>query len=84
MVGYSSAPPDYEPLKELVKHHIESFDHMVSYGLETMLVSISPVEVFDPFTKKKLRNILHFRFSHSLIHVLFGCSEIVGTKCKRL
>lgn len=55
MVGYSSAPPDYEPLKELVKHHIESFDHMVSYGLETMLVSISPVEVFDPFTKKKLR-----------------------------
>lgn len=55
MVGYSSAPPDYEPLKELVKHHIESFDHMVSYGLETMLASISPVEVFDPFTKKKLR-----------------------------
>nr|XP_016465898.1 PREDICTED: DNA-directed RNA polymerase I subunit 2-like [Nicotiana tabacum] len=46
---------DYSALKELFSHHIESFDHMVDNGLETMLLSIKPVEVLDSFSKLKLR-----------------------------
>ncbi|KAI3444963.1 hypothetical protein Pfo_001628 [Paulownia fortunei] len=46
---------DYEALRELFKHHIDSFDHMVEYGLETMLLNIKPVEVFDSFSNLKLR-----------------------------
>ncbi|PIN12704.1 DNA-directed RNA polymerase [Handroanthus impetiginosus] len=46
---------DYEALREIFKHHIDSFDHMVEYGLETMLMSIKPVEVFDSFSNLKLR-----------------------------
>ncbi|KAL8495941.1 hypothetical protein ACS0TY_019892 [Phlomoides rotata] len=49
---------DYEAFRELFRHHIDSFDHMVEYGLEKMLMSIKPVEVFDSFAKLKLRNIL--------------------------
>ncbi|XP_057512006.1 DNA-directed RNA polymerase I subunit 2 isoform X1 [Actinidia eriantha] len=48
-------PTDYEPLRDLVRHHIESFDFMVEKGLEDMLMAIKPVEVFDSFSKKKLR-----------------------------
>ncbi|XP_057976334.1 DNA-directed RNA polymerase I subunit 2 isoform X2 [Malania oleifera] len=58
MVAYSlgkAMMPDYEPLQELVKHHLDSFDHMVESGLETMLLQIKPVRVFDPFTKRELR-----------------------------
>lgn len=51
---------DYEALKELVRHHIESFDHMVEYGLDTMLKNIKPAEVYDSISNKKLRNILFF------------------------
>nr|GMC68906.1 DNA-directed RNA polymerase I subunit 2 [Ipomoea batatas]GMC79640.1 DNA-directed RNA polymerase I subunit 2 [Ipomoea batatas]GMC90472.1 DNA-directed RNA polymerase I subunit 2 [Ipomoea batatas]GMD78816.1 DNA-directed RNA polymerase I subunit 2 [Ipomoea batatas] len=51
---------DYTALKELYAHHIESFDHMVDQGLETMLMAIKPVEVSDPFSGHKLRNILSF------------------------
>lgn len=47
---------DYEPLREIFRHHIDSFDHMIEYGIETMLRNIKPVEVFD--SKLKLRNIL--------------------------
>lgn len=49
---------DYGALRELFKHHIDSFDHMVEYGIETMLLSLKPVEIFDSFSKLKLRNIL--------------------------
>ena len=63
-------PTDYEPLRDLVKHHIESFDFMVEKGLEDMLMAIKPVEVFDSFSKKKLRNILHFE-SNLLASILF-------------
>uniref|UniRef100_A0A5B7BLJ7 DNA-directed RNA polymerase subunit beta n=1 Tax=Davidia involucrata TaxID=16924 RepID=A0A5B7BLJ7_DAVIN len=55
MVVGSSATPDYEPLRGLFKHHIESFDHMVEYGLENMLMNVKPVEVYDSFSKTKLR-----------------------------
>ncbi|GFZ02444.1 nuclear RNA polymerase A2 [Actinidia rufa] len=37
-------PTDYEPLRDLVRHHIESFDFMVEKGLEDMLMAIKPVE----------------------------------------
>lgn len=49
---------DYEALRELFRHHIDSFDHMAEHGLETMLQNIKPVEVVHPVTKLKLRNIL--------------------------
>ncbi|KAE8647278.1 hypothetical protein Csa_003919, partial [Cucumis sativus] len=49
---------DYEALRELFRHHIESFDHLVDAGLETLMNSIKPVEIYDSFTNKKLRNIL--------------------------
>lgn len=49
------AEKDYSALKELFSHHIESFDHMVDNGLETMLLNIKPIEVIDSFTKLKLR-----------------------------
>ena len=54
----AAAAPDYEPLREIFQHHIDSFDHLVESGLETLLMSVKPVEVVDPFTKQKLRNIL--------------------------
>ncbi|XP_022862473.1 DNA-directed RNA polymerase I subunit 2 [Olea europaea var. sylvestris] len=50
-----SKEKNYEALKELFKHHIESFDYMVEYGLDTMLQNIKPIEVFDSFSKLKLR-----------------------------
>ncbi|KAM3323354.1 DNA-directed RNA polymerase I subunit 2 [Capsicum chacoense] len=49
------AEKDYSALKELFSHHIESFDHMIENGLETMLLNIKPVEVVDSFSKLKLR-----------------------------
>ncbi|KAI3416630.1 uncharacterized protein J3R85_015253 [Psidium guajava] len=45
---------DYEALRELVRHHIESFDHLVEHGLGTMLSNIKPVQIVDPFSKKTL------------------------------
>lgn len=51
----ATAGPDYEPLRELFQHHIDSFDHLVEFGLETLLMSVKPVEVVDSFTKQKLR-----------------------------
>jgi len=58
MVAKPGSVPDFEPLRELFKHHIESFDHMVDAGLETTMGHIKPVEIFDDFTSTKLRNIL--------------------------
>ncbi|KAA8537345.1 hypothetical protein F0562_026968 [Nyssa sinensis] len=55
MVVGSSETPDYESLRELIRHHIESFDHMVEYGLENLLMNVKPVEVYDSFSKTKLR-----------------------------
>ncbi|XP_038680382.1 DNA-directed RNA polymerase I subunit 2 [Tripterygium wilfordii] len=56
VVGRRSAEsPDYGPLRELVRHHIESYDHMVQFGLDTMFESIKPVEVKDPSTDITLR-----------------------------
>lgn len=49
---------DYSALEELFRHHIESFDHMVEYGLETMLLNIKPVQIVHSFSNQKLRNIL--------------------------
>ncbi|XP_022951240.1 DNA-directed RNA polymerase I subunit 2 isoform X1 [Cucurbita moschata] len=46
---------DYEALRELFRHHIESFDHLVDAGLETLMNSIKPVEIYDSFTNRKLR-----------------------------
>lgn len=46
---------DYAALGQLFKHHIDSFNYMLEHGLETMLMNIKPVEVFDSFTKLKLR-----------------------------
>ncbi|XP_015878970.3 DNA-directed RNA polymerase I subunit 2 [Ziziphus jujuba] len=43
-----------EDLRELFRHHIESFDHMVSEGLETMLLRVKPVKVYDSSTGKTL------------------------------
>ncbi|XP_058226020.1 DNA-directed RNA polymerase I subunit 2 [Rhododendron vialii] len=54
-VSRRAAPPDFEALRELFKHHIESFDHMLEYGIETMFTTIKPVEIIDPLTNKSLR-----------------------------
>lgn len=58
MVAKPGSVPDFGPLRELFKHHIESFDHMVDAGLETVVRHIKAVEVFDDLTSTKLRNIL--------------------------
>ncbi|PKI68717.1 hypothetical protein CRG98_010774, partial [Punica granatum] len=42
------AVEDYEELRELFRHHIESFDHTVESGLETMFLGIKPVVVYPP------------------------------------
>nr|XP_043622134.1 DNA-directed RNA polymerase I subunit 2 [Erigeron canadensis] len=47
--------PDYEPLRELFSHHIQSFDHFIEYGLEKALMSIKPIDVLDSNTQLNLR-----------------------------
>ncbi|KAG5113444.1 hypothetical protein JHK82_036713 [Glycine max] len=42
MVAKPGSVPDFEALRELFKHHIESFDYMVDAGLDTMLGHIKP------------------------------------------
>lgn len=49
---------DYESLRELFKHHIESFDYMIDKGLDTMFSNIKPIEIVDSDSATKLRNIL--------------------------
>lgn len=54
------APGDLSHLRELFRHHIESFDYLVTAGLGIMLRDIKPVQVHNPLTKETLRNILSF------------------------
>jgi len=72
--------PDFEPLKELFQHHIDSYNHLIESGLETTLSGIKPIEVRDTFTNKKLRNILVVLYFNSiqLLHFLLNfckCSK---------
>lgn len=55
MVAKPGSVPDFAALRELFKHHIESFDYMVDAGLDSMLRQIKPVQVVDDFTSTKLR-----------------------------
>ncbi|KAG2396566.1 DNA-directed RNA polymerase I subunit 2 [Vigna angularis] len=55
MVAKPGSVPDFGHLRELFKHHIDSFDHMVDAGLETVVRHIKAVEVFDDLTSTKLR-----------------------------
>lgn len=50
--------PNFEALKEQFQHHIDSFDHLLESGLETMMSSIKPVSVHNPTTGDTLQNIL--------------------------
>ncbi|VVA32071.1 PREDICTED: DNA-directed RNA polymerase [Prunus dulcis] len=55
MFGKPSAESeDYAAVRELFRHHIESFDHFVTAGLETMLNKIKPIEVVDSSTGTSL------------------------------
>lgn len=81
MVVKPGVSQDFEALRELLKPHIESFDYMVEAGLDTMFQHIQSVEVYDPFTTKKLRNIL---FVKSLILVsCFSLVYSVANVCQR-
>ncbi|KAF7836196.1 DNA-directed RNA polymerase I subunit 2 [Senna tora] len=53
MAAKPGAAQDFEPLRQLFKPHIESFDYMVEAGLDTMFEHIKSVEVYDPSTTKK-------------------------------
>lgn len=67
MVVKPNTTPDLEPLRELIRHHIESFDYLVDKGLEIVFQSIKGVHVHDSFINKNLRNILYYS------SVLFFC-----------
>lgn len=70
MAVSSKATPDLEPLRELFRHHIESFDYMADKGLEILFESIKAVQVDDSFTNQKLRNILCYS---PILFLLFVC-----------
>ncbi|KAK2634349.1 hypothetical protein Ddye_029141 [Dipteronia dyeriana] len=46
---------DLEPLRQLVRHHIDSYNYMVDEGLNEMFDRVKPVVVHDSFTNKKLK-----------------------------
>ncbi|KAM6561896.1 hypothetical protein CsatB_021894 [Cannabis sativa] len=48
-------PGNFDELQELFRHHIQSFDHFVEAGLDTLLLCIKPITVYDPSTKTSLR-----------------------------
>ncbi|XP_062109933.1 DNA-directed RNA polymerase I subunit 2 [Humulus lupulus] len=48
-------PGNFEELQELFRHHIQSFDHFVEAGLDTLLLCIKPITVYDSSTKTSLR-----------------------------
>ncbi|KAJ8622002.1 hypothetical protein MRB53_030531 [Persea americana] len=54
-MGTIPTAEDLDALQELFKPHIESFDHFIESGLETMLLHIKPLQVLDPISKKILR-----------------------------
>ncbi|KAK6233604.1 hypothetical protein QUC31_006010 [Theobroma cacao] len=53
--GPFSDAEELEELKELFKHHIESFDYMIDEGLDLMLKRVKPVQIFDSSSNKTLR-----------------------------
>ncbi|KAG6650617.1 DNA-directed RNA polymerase I subunit 2 isoform X1 [Carya illinoinensis] len=55
MVVKPNTTPDLEALRELFRHHIESFDYMSDKGLEILFQSIRGIHVHDSFTNKNLR-----------------------------
>ncbi|GAB4832145.1 DNA-directed RNA polymerase I subunit RPA2 [Ancistrocladus abbreviatus] len=55
MVAKSKSEPDYDALRELFQHHIDSYDYLIDAGLETVMNNVKPVEIHDPFSKIKLR-----------------------------
>jgi DNA-directed RNA polymerase I subunit RPA2 len=48
MVVMPNTTPDMEPLRELFRHQIESFDYMSDKGLSILFDSIKPVKIHDP------------------------------------
>lgn len=56
---------NFDALKVLFKPHIESFDHLIEAGMETIFKSIKLV-VVHPTTFQKLINILFFFFLFSV------------------
>ncbi|KAI4382946.1 hypothetical protein MLD38_008837 [Melastoma candidum] len=50
-----SAAAEYAELRDLFRHHIESFDHMIEKGLQTMFEHIRPVEIENPHKNKKMK-----------------------------
>lgn len=72
MFGKPSAESeDYAAVRELFRHHIESFDHFVTAGLETMLNKIKPIEVIDSSTGTSLANILSFFLFQILLFTFY-------------
>ncbi|KAJ4715653.1 DNA-directed RNA polymerase subunit beta [Melia azedarach] len=55
MEAKKKSAEDFEPLRQLVRHHIESFDYMVEEGLSEMFDRVKPVIVHDSFTNKRLK-----------------------------
>lgn len=55
-----SAAEEYAELRDLFRHHIESFDYLIENGLQTMFEHIRPVEIHNPHKNKKMKNILFF------------------------
>ena len=49
------APEDLEPLRELFRHQIESFDYMADAGLSILFDSIKPVQIHDSFSNRTLK-----------------------------
>lgn len=53
----------YHELRELFRHHIESFDYFIDAGLDTVIKSIRPIEIRDSASGQKIRNILFYCLS---------------------
>ncbi|XP_074576381.1 DNA-directed RNA polymerase I subunit 2-like [Curcuma longa] len=51
----SKSKPDYEPLRDLFRPHVESFDYFLDEGLEKIFLAIRAVEIVDRTTGVKLR-----------------------------
>lgn len=66
-----AAAEDFAAVRELFRHHIESFDYLVTKGLEVLLSKIKPIEIVDPSTNNTLTNILSFIFLAFLFAICF-------------
>ncbi|GAB2300105.1 DNA-directed RNA polymerase I subunit RPA2, partial [Dionaea muscipula] len=58
MAARSKQKPDYSALKELFQHHIDSYNYLIAAGLGFVTESVNPVQVYDPNSNNKIRNIL--------------------------